>query len=312
VSQSPLFSVVIPTYNRAGLLRAALDSVFRQEDADFEVIVVDDGSKEDLSAVAAEYAGRVTFLRQVNSGPAEARNYGARTARGEYVAFLDSDDVWLPWTLKAYREVIGQHDRPAFIAGRPQVFRDAAELETIADGPVRGLEFRDYYSSGDAWRWFGASSFVVRKDALESCGGFKSELREGEDSDLTMALGTARGFVQVVNPATFGYRDGSADQVTGKWEYHFRAAEALIANECRERYPGGRERAVDRRRIISRHVRPVAFTLLRERRFAAAWRLYGTLLPWNVRLGKWKFLLGFPVWAAWRQTLGLVAAPGAR
>ncbi len=58
--------------------------------------------------------------------------------------------------------------------------------------------------------------------------------------------------------------------------------------------------------------RPVAFTLLRERQFAAAWRLYRTLLPWNVRLAKWKFLLGFPVWAAWRQTVGRVAAPGLR
>ena len=56
--------------------------------------------------------------------------------------------------------------------------------------------------------------------------------------------------------------------------------------------------------------RPVAFTLLRERQFAAAWRLYRTLLPWNVRLGKWKFLLGFPVWAAWRQTVGRTATPG--
>lgn len=312
MSQPPSFSIVIPTYNRADLLRETLESVFRQEDRDFEVIVVDDGSKEDLSGVAAEYAGRITFLRQANAGPAEARNNGVRNAQGDYVAFLDSDDVWLPWTLTAYREVIAQYGRPAFIAGRPKVFRTAGELQSVSRGRVSTLPFDDYYSSGDAWRWFGASSFVVRRDALAACGGFKSSMREGEDSDLTMALGTARGFVQVVSPPTFGYRDGAADQVTRKWEYGFHAAQALIANECRDCYPGGRERAVERRRIISRHARPVAFTLLRERQFAAAWRLYRTLLPWNVRLAKWKFLLGFPVWAAWRQTVGRVAAPGLR
>ncbi len=159
---------MIPTYNRADLLRETLESVFRQEDRDFEVIVVDDGSKEDLSGVAAEYAGRLIFLRQANAGPAEARNNGVRNAQGDYVAFLDSDDVWLPWTLTAYREVIAQYGRPAFIAGRPKVFRTAGELQSVSRGPVSTLPFDDYYSSGDAWRWFGALSFVVRRDALSS------------------------------------------------------------------------------------------------------------------------------------------------
>ena len=168
------------------MLRETLESVFRQEDRDFEVIVVDDGSKEDLSSIEADYAGRITFVRQANAGPAEARNNGVRNVQGDYVAFLDSDDVWLPWTLAAYREVIAQHHRPAFIAGRPQVFRAAGELQSVSRGPVGTLTFDDYYSSGDAWRWFGASSFVVRRDALAACGGFKSSMREGEDSDLTM------------------------------------------------------------------------------------------------------------------------------
>src|SRR5579862_985338 len=131
MSQSPLFSVVIPTYNRADLLREALASVDRQECREFELIVVDDGSTEDLSSVAAEYQGRAKFLRQENAGPSAARNYGVRAANGEYVAFLDSDDLWLPWTLSVYRQILSDHGRPAFIAGCPRLFREPHELSHV-------------------------------------------------------------------------------------------------------------------------------------------------------------------------------------
>ena len=174
MSQPPLFSVVIPTYNRADLLRETLESVFRQEDRDFEVIVVDDGSKEDLSSIEADYAGRITFVRQANAGPAEARNNGVRNSQGDYVAFLDSDDVWLPWTLAAYREVI-----PHSTTGRlslpdgPRCSVQRASCVSGFPGPRRHLTFEDDYSSGDAGGGFGASSFVVRRDASAACGGFK-------------------------------------------------------------------------------------------------------------------------------------------
>jgi hypothetical protein len=129
-------------------------------------------------------------------------------------------------------------------------------------------------------------------------------MRFAEDADLAMTLGTAPGFVQVTSPATFGYRQGSSDQLTREWKSQLPAARRLIESECNLRYPGAQERAIERRRIICRHVKPVAITLLREREFTAAWKLYLSMLPWTFRLRQWRFLFGFPAWAMWRQALG--------
>src|SRR5580704_8985688 len=109
MAQSPFFSVVIPAFNRTDLLAKALASVFQQEFTNFEVIVVDDGSTDDQSRVVQKYKDRVTFLRQDNAGQGAARNRGAAAARGEYLAFLDSDDLWFPWTLKVVDRIIREH-----------------------------------------------------------------------------------------------------------------------------------------------------------------------------------------------------------
>src|SRR4051794_36269759 len=95
---NPLVSVVIPAFNRAFILPEALDSVLAQTFKDFELIVVDDGSTDDTEEVLRPYVERrgVRFLPQANQGPAAARNRGIEAARGKYVAFLDSDDLWLP------------------------------------------------------------------------------------------------------------------------------------------------------------------------------------------------------------------------
>jgi Glycosyl transferase family 2 len=299
---NPFCSVVIPTYNRADLLRETLDSVLRQGGSDFEVIVVDDGSPKDLSPVVAAYEKRVTFLRQENAGPSAARNRGVAAARGEYVAFLDSDDVWLPWTLSVYRQAVMQYGRPAFIAGCPRIFAIPAELEQVASSTLKTLGFADYLSSGDEWRWFGVSSFFVRRDILLESGGFSADMWHGEDADLALKLGTAPGFLQVAAPVTFGYRQGTGDQLTDDWRAQLPAVQKLIAKEGRDEYAGGKTRAVERRRIIARHARPLALALSRKNHFGDAWRLYLELLSWHLRLGQWKFIIGFPIWTMWRLT----------
>ncbi len=99
----PVVSVVIPTHNRSALLRAALDSVQNQTFKQYEVIVVDDGSTEDLRAVVGTHPARPQLIRSPNqAGPAAARNCGVRAANGELIAFLDSDDLWLPTKLERF------------------------------------------------------------------------------------------------------------------------------------------------------------------------------------------------------------------
>ena len=102
----PRVSVIIPTYNRSKLLRVAVESVLAQTYPNIEVIVVDDGSTDDMAAVAAQYGGRVTYLKQPNQDVAAARNTGIRAASGEYLSFLDDDDLILPTKIERQVQVL--------------------------------------------------------------------------------------------------------------------------------------------------------------------------------------------------------------
>src|ERR1700676_3231668 len=95
--QKPTVSVVIPAYNAAEFLAEALDSVLAQTYQPLEVIVVDDGSEDETPKVVAAYAGKVTYMRKPHGGGCGGtRNVGIRAAKGEWVAFLDADDIWKP------------------------------------------------------------------------------------------------------------------------------------------------------------------------------------------------------------------------
>src|ERR1044072_7097933 len=99
MTEQPLVSVIIPVYNGARFLLAALESVFAQTYRPFEVIVVDDGSADDSGRIAQSFSG-VHYIRQANQGVAAARNTGIEAARGEFYAFLDQDDLWTPEKLR--------------------------------------------------------------------------------------------------------------------------------------------------------------------------------------------------------------------
>jgi glycosyltransferase involved in cell wall biosynthesis len=97
---SPFISVIIPTYNRSYCVAEAIDSAAGQSYKNHEIIVVDDGSTDDTAPVLDRYDGRLTALRTQHAGPSAARNAGIRAARGDYIAFLDSDDLWKPRKLE--------------------------------------------------------------------------------------------------------------------------------------------------------------------------------------------------------------------
>src|SRR5664280_1650862 len=102
----PKVSVVIPTYNRLAYLREALDSVLAQTRAADEILVVDDGSTDGTEAAISALPAPVRYLRQQNAGPAAARNHGLREAKGDWIAFLDSDDLWVPEKLEAQMDFL--------------------------------------------------------------------------------------------------------------------------------------------------------------------------------------------------------------
>ena len=137
----PTFSVVIATYERLDLLKATLESVWAQSFHSYEVIVVDDGSTDGTVDYLLGLGDRVTIIVQRNAGPGVARNAGAEVATGEYVAFLDSDDLWFPWTLSTYFAAInGTHPVPSFLIFCLQrlqtvdaVFEDSLQCRRYSD-----------------------------------------------------------------------------------------------------------------------------------------------------------------------------------
>ncbi|HSI64488.1 MAG TPA: glycosyltransferase family A protein [Candidatus Saccharimonadia bacterium] len=297
-----LFSVIIPTYNRVEYLRAALDSVWQQTFEDFEVIVVDDGSTDETAAYVASLGNKVSLIQQSNAGPGAARNTGMRHASGEYLAFLDSDDLWFPWTLETYAEVIRASSGPSFIAGKPLLFRTGTELAQASEQPAKTMQFRDYLAASDEWHWLGASAFIVRRDAVLACGGFAEKNMNAEDADLALKLGTAPSFLQITGPTTLGYREHAAN-VTAVLEKTLAGLWHIINTETAGGYPGGTERAKERWRVITYHVRPITLTCLQTGgKRSEAWRMYRATLRWHLATDRWRFLLGFPLKALFRGT----------
>jgi len=296
VATAVKFSVVIPTYNRAKLLQAALDSVLAQSWTDYEIIVVDDGSTDETSGAISRYGDPVRLFRQENQGPGAARNLGIAQARGEYVVFLDSDDRWFPWTLATYAEVIEGCDRPSIVMTQPVSFTDADKLAAIEQTPLRIQTCRDYFACPRAAQ---GSTAAVRVDVLRAEGGFVERSIYAEDCDLWLRLGTASGYVLVESPPLYAYRRHE-DSAVSDWRRTYDGISHLIAQERAGRYPGDSSRRGDRLRILTTHVRPVSLACLRERRLWDAWNLYGRTFSWHVRLGRWRYLLGFPALALLR------------
>ena len=303
-----LVSVIIPSFNRVALLRGALESVFAQRFTDFEIIVVDDGSTDGTTDYLHSLGQRIRHYRQPNRGPGAARNLGVRHAKGKYLAFLDSDDLWFPWTLEIYRDVLRDHHDPSFVAGKPYVFFADDELDKVTPGVVRAEGFADYLASGDQWRWWGASSFIIRREAFVAVGGFTDEWVYAEDADLALRLGVADNFVQIGSPVTFAYREHAASAV-GDLDRTYAGACFMVNAEKGGQYPGGRARASERRRILTRHTRPVVFGCLQKGLKREAWMLYRDTFAWNAALRRGKYLAAFPVLAALSHMCGKASNP---
>jgi len=187
------FSVVIPAYNAGGFLSESLESVRAQTCQDFEVIVVDDGSTDDTWDVIqgwhARFPGRFQGVRIAapdNKGPGAARNIGVRHARGEFVAFLDSDDLWVPEHLLHANEAFLCHgERIGLFAGRSRILRaDRLCHEFPWPSPEPQAASPQLLHSC----YFQTSSVCVRRDLLLQVGGFAETLVCYEDWYLFLRL----------------------------------------------------------------------------------------------------------------------------
>lgn len=286
----PDISVVIPTYNRSRLLARTLASLPDDPHAPLEVIVVDDGSTDETERVVRECRRPVRFFRQQQAGPGAARNLGLEAASGRYAAFLDSDDVWLPWTLTVYREVLRQYPEVSFVAGSARWFSGEEELAATTQEPLDAVFFPDYLASASHPIWLGASCLLIRRDRHPR---FETLHMNAEDLDFALHFGAEPGFVWIRQPCTFGYRRHGPTAVAN-FSRTLQGINHLVEEELRGRYPGGDARRRERLDLITRAVRPPVVEGLKRGQRREAWQLYRRTFGWHVVLGRWKFLMACP------------------
>jgi hypothetical protein len=181
----PLVSVVIPCWNQGHYLAEAIESVLAQTYPELELIVVDDGSRDNSFEVASRFPG-VRCLRQPNRGVAAARNAGLAESEGHFTAFLDADDRLLPGALEVGMRALLATPGAAFAAGMP---RDVGRDGEILREAVQPLVTRDHYLEllRECFIWSG-SSLVYRRAALEAAGGFGERLEAADDYELYLKL----------------------------------------------------------------------------------------------------------------------------
>jgi glycosyltransferase involved in cell wall biosynthesis len=188
-----IVSVIIPAYNVAPYIGETLNSVFAQTFTDYEVIVVNDGSPdtEELERVLVPYVDRIRCLKQENRGAGAARNAGLVAAKGEFVAFLDADDLWSPNYLEAQLKFLRKQNcdlvcADALIFGdTPDAGRTYMEWLRDSGPPVGEVKFLDLVS---AERSLITSGVVTRRDLVFEIGLFDEALRNAQDFDLWLRL----------------------------------------------------------------------------------------------------------------------------
>lgn len=189
----PLVTVIVPTYNCARFLPEALNSILAQQYPNLEIIVVDDGSSDGSADIAETYGSPVRVIRQENQGPAAARNRAAKEAKGEYFAFLDGDDIWLPEKLKVQVEHLLAHPEIGVVYGGFQrwIMDKNGIYPQAKDVPViKPNEELDKSLSGWIYHHMLLDNYihiitaVIPRKLFENLGGMDETLRVGEDYDF--------------------------------------------------------------------------------------------------------------------------------
>ena len=180
-------SVVIPTYNGGEHLLDAVNSVLQQTYAPLEIIVVDDGSKEDILRILSPVSQRIMYIRQDNAGPAAARNTGVRAARGEFIAFLDDDDLWHPTKLEAQMHGMSQDPDCGLVYSYPILIDEKGSL--IFNQPPKtfpsGYVYYDFLKQNQIVT---VSATLLRASVFQKVGFFDTNLYVCEDYDLWLRI----------------------------------------------------------------------------------------------------------------------------
>ncbi|MCU0592459.1 MAG: glycosyltransferase [Desulfobacterales bacterium] len=227
----PQVSVIIPTYNRAGCLREAVDSVLAQEFRGFELIVVDDGSRDETPQLLQPYGDSIRVLRQENRGVSAARNAGIAGSRGELIAFLDSDDLWLPGKLARQVEFFRQNPESLICQTEELWVKNGSRVNPGRRHQKRGGMI---FEPSLELCLVSPSAVMLRRELFDRVGLFNERLPACEDYDLWLRV-SCRYPVGLIETPLIVKRGGHADQlsrVPGLDRYRIESIAKLIADGC--------------------------------------------------------------------------------
>jgi glycosyltransferase involved in cell wall biosynthesis len=241
------FSVIITCHNQQEFIRDAVESAILQTVEAKEVIVVDDASADGSREALREYLAsiRLIFLSE-NQGALNARNIGANAAQGEYLVFLDGDDLLAPWALEVYEQVI-ERAGPKFIAGLMTMFngKEVPRQDKASPQLVQIARYDNIFEK-DRPQFLSASSVVVERQAFEGAGGWSPDIFQMDLVDFATKLGCVGPFVLMISPYTALYRVHGTNTIH-KVEPFLRMARYILHKERAGRYPGGEELKFKRR-----------------------------------------------------------------
>ncbi len=207
---TPAISIIMPVHNAAATLAASVASVQAQSVRNWELIIIDDGSRDDSLALAMALAAgddRIRLVATLNGGPARARNLAAGLARAPLIAFLDADDLWAATKLARHLALHAARPGLAGSFGRigflPQHGTDLAACRTLSGLPAGPLRLIDVLGENPVCTM---SNLVVRRDAFQALGGMDPGLSHAEDQALVAAIIAAGGELGAIDALLVGYR----------------------------------------------------------------------------------------------------------
>lgn len=295
-------SVIIPCYNTERYIVAAVRSVLAQDWPDFEVIVVDDGSADRSAELVRDTFPDVTLLQQTNQGAGAARNLGIKHSQGDWIAFLDADDIWLPGKLQVQWQLLSVQPtaRMAYTAWQVWPSVEPSPSPEYIDQLLSQSVNTDHWTGPSGWIYpqllldceVWTSTVLVQRSVFEEVGDFNTTLRIGEDYDLWLRTSRVTAILRVPRPYAL-YRMHPDQVTTAVPEKNYKG---LVISRALARWgyrspDGGSARKVDVDRVLAQTWSDFAGMHLGAGNLGRAW--YGGLMSlrasWR-HAGGWKIV----------------------
>jgi len=197
-SEKMLVSIIVPAFNAANSITRCLDSIFSQTYANFEVIVVDDGSEDDTPEILGTYPNQIQVVRQTNAGETAARNAGFKRAAGELITFIDHDDYWEPEFVASCVNFLDSHPDASVVsvgsshvsALTDKVTVMPVNLERFSNAQAEGLVIDDFFDFWVENNHVCAGSAMIRASLIEESNGQRADLYLSGDLEYWALLGS--------------------------------------------------------------------------------------------------------------------------